>query len=192
MPAPKKVELPKRKRHADRGFCWGNFVFGIAVGVLSTWLVMSGTIDFQSLLQEEPAIPVIDKTEPPADTQNDILDNLPIEFYKLLPNREEQIPDHVISEKARADSTKTPLETAVHYRLQAGSFQKLTDADRRRASILIIGLETHIEKVTHGGKTWHRVMLGPFETLRHLETAKQRLKENRIDSITLKLKQPGN
>ncbi len=189
MPAPKKIELPKRKRNADCGFCWGNFIFGIVIGVLCTWLIMSDTIDFNQLFEDKPTIPFVDKTQPTKeDDKNTILDNLPIEFYKLLPSREEQIPDHVISQKVREGTEKAPTEAAVHYRLQAGSFQKLEDADRRRASILILGLETQIEKVTHGGKTWHRVMLGPFESLRHLDIAKRRLKENRIDSITLKLK----
>lgn len=183
MPAPQKVKLPPRKKKRE-GFCWGTLVSGIATGTLATWLIMSGTIDLKKILPDTD-IPEAIKQQ---TSNNDIVDNLPIEFYKLLPSREEQIPVHVISQQVRNDSPDKQPEQAGRYRLQAGSFQKLEDADRRRASILILGLSTHIEKVTHGGKTWHRVMLGPFESLKELEIARRRMQENHIDTIVLKLK----
>lgn len=190
MPAPKKVELPKRKNNQQCGFGWKSWLLGVAMGTGGCWLIMSGTLDIEEMVADTPLedIPTIIEDSPREAPEEDILDSLPIEFYKLLPSREEQIPDHIISQQVRENSPQRPMDKAGKYRLQAGSFQKLQDADRRRASILILGLETNIEKVTHGGKTWHRVMLGPFETLSHLEVAKRRLKENNIDSITLKLK----
>ena len=184
MPAPQKVKLPPRKKKKD-GFGWGTFFSGITLGVLCTWLLMSGTVDLASLVQfEETVSPSV----PAEDHSNDIVDTLPIEVYKLLPSREEQVPAHIISQQVRENSPEKPMDKPGRYRLQAGSFQKLTDADRRRASILILGLTTHIEKVTHGGKTWHRVMLGPFESLQKLEIARRRMRENGIDTIVLKLK----
>ena len=185
MPAPQQVKLPPRKKKND-GYCWGTLFSGVVIGVVCTWLVMSDTINFgdiQGIVETPPT-----RVDVPEDHSNDIVDNLPIEFYKLLPSREEQVPAHVISEQVREHSPQKPMDKAGQYRLQAGSFQKLVDADRRRASILILGLNTHIEKVTHGGKTWHRVMLGPFESLKQLEVARRRMQENNIDTIVLKLK----
>lgn len=186
MAAPPQVKLPPRKKRKD-GLCWGTLLTGIILGATSTWLLMSGTIkvdDISGIVNAPPVATV----DPPRDSSNDIVDNLPITFYKLLPSREEQIPAHVISEQVREHSPEKPMDKPGSYRLQAGSFQKLEDADRRRASILILGLNTHIEKVTHGGKTWHRVMLGPFESLKQLEVARRRMHENSIDTIVLKLK----
>jgi len=185
MTAPQKVKLPPRKKNKHGGFGWGAWFSGLSMGVLGTWLVMSGTIDFEQLMQQSEIV-IEDKKS--RDDSNDIVDNLPIEFYKLLPNREEQIPAHVISQQVREASPDKPMDKPGRYRLQAGSFQKLEDADRRRASILILGLTTHIEKVIHGGKTWHRVMLGPFDSLKQLEIARRRMHENKIDTIVLKLK----
>lgn len=185
MTAPKKVKLPPRKKKKHNSFCWGTLLSGLVIGVFSTWLVMSGTIDFKALLtsSEQNTTSTIH-----TDNSNDIVDNLPIEFYKLLPSREEQVPAHIISQQVREASPDKPMDKPGRYRLQAGSFQKLVDADRRRASILILGLSTHIEKVTHGGKTWHRVMLGPFDSLKQLEIARRRMHENKIKTIVLKLK----
>ena len=184
MPAPQQVKLPPRKKNKD-GFCWGTLFTGITLGVLSTWLIMSDMVNLDKLIPaadpDTPAVAVEDKS-------NDIVENLPIEFYKLLPSREEQVPAHIISQQVRDNSPDKPADKPGRYRLQAGSFQKRADADRRRASILILGLTTHIEKVTHGGKTWHRVMLGPFESLKKLEIARRRMRENGIDTIVLKLK----
>jgi hypothetical protein len=91
MTAPKKVKLPPRKKNKHNSFCWGTLLSGLVIGVFSTWLVMSGTIDFKSLLKSssQDTANII-----PADNSNDIVDNLPIEFYKLLPSREEQVPAH--------------------------------------------------------------------------------------------------
>ncbi len=184
MPAPQKVKLPPRKKKKREGYAWGAWSTGLFMGVLGTWLIMSGSIDLQQLIPAEDMA-----VKPAEDNSNDIVDSLPIEFYKLLPSREEQIPAHVISEQVRDNSPDKPMDQPGRYRLQAGSFQRLEDADRRRASILILGLNTHIEKVTHGGKTWHRVMLGPFDSLKKLEIARRRMSDNQIDTIVLKLKQ---
>ena len=185
MPAPQKVKLPPRRKKKCEGFGWGAWFTGLVMGIASTWLVMSDIVNMQELIPQGDSVV---NEAPPQDTSNDIVDNLPIEFYKLLPSREEQIPAHVISEQVREDSPDKPMDKPGRYRLQAGSFQRLEDADRRRASILILGLNTHIEKVNHGGKTWHRVMLGPFESLKQLEIARRRMRENKIDTIVLKLK----
>jgi len=184
MTAPQKVKLPPRKKKKHDGYCWGTLFSGVVIGVLCTWLIMSNTIDFEALIKQDDTL----TSPPPEDNSNDIVDNLPIEFYKLLPSREEQVPAHIISQQVRDESPDKSMDKPGRYRLQAGSFQKLEDADRRRASILILGLTTHIEKVTHGGKTWHRVMLGPFDSLKELEIARRRMHENNIETIVLKLK----
>ena len=157
------------------------------MGTLGCWLVMSGTIIPENLTGNPDSDTTL--TETKVNTpEEDVLENFPIEFYKLLPSREERVEPHTISQQIREDSTGTTTDKAEPYRLQAGSFRKPEDAERRRASISILGLEAGIEKVTHGNKTWHRVMLGPFESLRHLEATRHRLNSNNIESIVLKLK----
>lgn len=184
MPAPEKVKLPPRKKHNNSAFNWRCLTLGITIGIISTWLIMSDIIPLKKLFTASDSKPVSGRQKPQED--HDIVDNLPIEFYKLLPSREERIPDHIISEQVREHSPETPMDKPGKYRLQAGSFQKLTDADNRRASILILGLDTHIEKVIHGGRTWHRVILGPFQSLKQLEAARRLLGKNNIDTIVVR------
>ncbi len=183
MPAPKRVELPEHSRPCR--FCWKVWISGVVVGTFGCWLVMSDIISLRGLGRSpgKNDMPV-EAGGPPAE--EDILDTLPIEFYKLLPSREEYVEPHIISRRLR--EAPSDADKPGQYRLQAGSFQKQEDADRRRATILILGLEAGIEKVTHGHKTWYRVMLGPFESLRHLEAVRYHLSNNNIDSIVLRLK----
>ena len=183
MPAPKKVELPPRKARKPQGVCWGTLLTGILVGIGATLLVQN--VDYQQWLGQDDAPPSSSKVK---DKKPSLLDSLPIDFYKILPNREEQVPEHLISQQIRQDSPQQPMDQPGRYRLQAGSFQNMADADQRRASILLLGLETQIQTVNHGGATWHRVMLGPFPSLKHLEVARYRLKENKIETIVIKLK----
>lgn len=187
MSAPQKVKLPPRKRRKQQGFSWSSWAGGIVVGIVATLSFQH--LDYQSLVDNDKPVPTEDNDV--AAEKPNFLDSLPIEFYKLLPSREEQVPDHLISQQIREDSPEKPMDKPGRYRLQAGSFQKIKDADRRRASILFLGLETHIQTVSHGGTRWHRVMLGPFESLKHLEVARHRLSNNNIDTIVLKLKSQG-
>lgn len=184
MSAPQKIQLPPRKKRKHGGFSWGTWFAGLSMGALSTWIIMSDQIDFKQFTQQDETTAAVEEPK----NKDDIVDNLPIEFYKLLPNREEQIPVHIISQRARKASPDKPVDKPERYRLQAGSFQKLKDADHRRANILILGLDAYIEKVTHSNKTWHRVMLGPFDSLKQLEISRRRMHENNIDTIVLKIK----
>jgi cell division protein FtsN len=73
--------------------------------------------------------------------------------------------------------------------LQVGSFRDLSEADRQKATLALIGLEADIQTVSiDGEETWHRVRLGPYQSLDALNEARGRLYENHIDTIVYKLK----
>ena len=70
-----------------------------------------------------------------------------------------------------------------------GSFRSLADADRLKAQLALMGLEPSIQTVSiDGTETWHRVRVGPFSGRREVGEARQRLKENELESLLLKLK----
>jgi cell division protein FtsN len=160
---------------------------GLVMGVVIMWLGDIYNLRLDDFLPEKQAKEQLELAE---EAPNE-LDNIPIEFYYLLPKMEEKVPDHLISKQIREDSADRPMDKPGLYRLQAGSFQNLKDADRRRANIVLLGLDANIQTVNRGGATWHRVMMGPFESLKHLEVARHRLNENRIETMTIKLKQEG-
>ncbi|MDQ2693977.1 MAG: SPOR domain-containing protein [Pseudomonadota bacterium] len=73
------------------------------------------------------------------------------------------------------------------YVLQAGAFRRTADADRRKASLALLGIEARVETGTgSGGEVWHRVRIGPFATAGEAQAMRRRLHNNNIQSITLK------
>ena len=73
--------------------------------------------------------------------------------------------------------------------LQVGSFSDSTKADRFRAELAMMGMQTSIQKVTINNKdTYHRVRVGPFGTLNELDKTRQRLKKKGIDSTPIKVR----
>ncbi len=63
---------------------------------------------------------------------------------------------------APAPAPATAAAEGVQYLLQAGSFRKMEEADKLRASLALAGYESRIRTTRHDGDEWHRVVLGPF------------------------------
>lgn len=104
------------------------------------------------------------------------------DFYTLLPQSEVIAPD-----VPEYNPGKTREADAVSYIIQAGSFRRHEDADRLRAQLILMGLDASIEKVeTNNGETWHRVQAGPYESRRAVNVARQKLADNRIESMVLR------
>ena len=107
------------------------------------------------------------------------------EFYTILPEKEVTVPEHEIAPPS--SEGRAPPPTGASYVLQVGSFRKLSEADRLRASLALIGLEADIQTVTvNGGETWHRVRLGPFQDLDALNATRSRLREHDMEAMVLK------
>lgn len=77
------------------------------------------------------------------------------------------------------------------YVLQVGSFRNSAEAERRRASLALLGLEARVQTIAIDGEAiWHRVQVGPYEELNALNNARVRLRENHIEAIALKVRKP--
>lgn len=100
------------------------------------------------------------------------------EFYTVLPNQE------ITVEVDPADMPKPRSESpARQYLLQAGSFRQAEDADRRRAELLLLGLDPRVEE-THGDTgRWYRVVLGPFESRSAMARARGLTAQQDIDTL---------
>ncbi len=104
------------------------------------------------------------------------------EFYTLLPESEMTAP-HVESYK----STSKKLNKNTSYLLQAGSFRKMADADRLRASLLLQGLDAKITKITNkNGVIWHRITVGPFNSRAKLNKAQDILAASNTESLLIR------
>lgn len=117
------------------------------------------------------------------------------DFYTILPEMEVVVPDPEPEEVAPPKAApggvvKPPVVkiSAADYMLQMGSFRKLSDADRLKASMALVGLEAEIQKVIiNDGDTFHRVRSGPY-TRNQVNSLRTRLAKNKINSLVIKLK----
>ena len=109
-------------------------------------------------------------------------------FYTVLPEVE-AMEDKAAGGKtgsATPTGTKGPKPKRI---IQTGSFQNVQDADRRRAQILLLGLDVQTQKVEISpGQVFHRVQIGPFSDSQALADARKTLTENQIEHIVLTLK----
>ena len=107
------------------------------------------------------------------------------QFYDMLPNFEVVIPEQ------EADATPDRQPSAVVepgvYVLQAGSFSRYEDADRRRALLALQGIESTIQRVAIDERTYHRVRIGPIKDLKELNVLRSRLRQANIDVLRIRL-----
>ena len=131
-------------------------------------------------------------------------------FYDLLPQQQvTPIPEQAIPEtkdqstvviveapqpeqaasaanSADAQLSATPTEHVSSYILQVRSYPDPDSADARRAEIILNGLSADVVKTVEGGKTWYRVVSGPYDSQEAAVIAQQTLQHSGIDSIVVK------
>ncbi|MFV0476733.1 MAG: SPOR domain-containing protein [Parahaliea sp.] len=130
--------------------------------------------EIASAVQEEPAATGSDSDKAsPAKPRFD--------FYTMLPEQTIDVEvDPAEVAKPRASTARTT------YLLQAGSFRQREDADRRRAELLLLGLEPRIEESTTDNGRWFRVFLGPFDSHSKMSRARSLTINQDIDTLLLK------
>lgn len=109
------------------------------------------------------------------------------DFYTILPEMEVAIPQ--AEPPAKPHEELPQMGQPGTYLLQAGSFQSFGEADRLRAGLILLGIEASIQTITVNNKnTWYRVHIGPYKDLAKLNEVRIRLKQNKIETVLLKVK----
>lgn len=80
-------------------------------------------------------------------------------------------------------ATKPATEPAARYYLQAGSFGSRDQAESARAKLILLGQDARVESGQVGGKTWHRVVVGPFTSRPQADSAQKQLGANGVGSV---------
>lgn len=187
--------MAKRRRRSTRkkplpGWIW--MMFGLSIGlVVAAGVYVRGpqagrpSVDAApSEVKSEPRSPApqasAGQTEEP---QSD--DEMHFDFYELLPNFEVVVPE------IETAVTPGPGAAAVSepgvYVVQAGSFRRLQDADRRQANLALLGVESTIQNVTVDSTTYFRVRIGPTADLTELNGIRRRLINAKIETLLIKL-----
>jgi cell division protein FtsN len=94
------------------------------------------------------------------------------EFYDKLGRQEVLVPDEQLDLRSTVDKT-------ARYEVQVGSFAKPADAERLKAELALLGIETRVaEARIAAGKVSHRVIAGPFLGRSSLDKVRAQLKSN--------------
>jgi cell division protein FtsN len=104
------------------------------------------------------------------------------DFYTILPGTEEPATEKDIKQQDSASAPKS------QYYLQAGAFQKESDADNLKAKLALMGIEASIQTATLPEKgVWHRVRVGPYDNVDDLNRVRSTLTQNGITASLVKV-----
>jgi len=107
------------------------------------------------------------------------------DFYDQLPKFEVVVPEK--DKDVRPDIKSVPETRAGTYVLQAGSYKNFADADRVRAKLALLGIESNVQKVTVDSDTWHRIRIGPISKLDDLNRMRQTLHKADVDVLVIRV-----
>ena len=135
---------------------------------------------------DKAAATTVKKDSPSQD--NSSTDKTPsFDFYSLLPKMEVLVPESEITTRiAKQQLKETPTETGSYY-LQAGAFKDQQAADRMKAGLALLGIESKIVSVKLDSGVWHRVRVGPFNDSQKMDKVRSLMKANNISSIMVKV-----
>lgn len=176
----KANSVNKRTKKASKsqvpGWVW--LFTGLVAGAFIMFLVQLAEIDPAARPQPEQAASKAKPQDKQPAKQEPKFD-----FYTLLPEREVIVPP-----EPEGSSEQRPKEKVI-YILQAGSFKQAADADRLRAKLILMGMDTKVEEVGgRGDGSWHRVQVGPFHSQSKMSKARSTLIQQGIDTLLLKRK----
>jgi cell division protein FtsN len=83
-----------------------------------------------------------------------------------------------------------PLANPLIYFVQAGAFQRLDDAEKQRAQLALLGIESKVVERDQSGRTVYRVRVGPFEKQAEAQAAKDRLAEGSVEAVLVRVERP--
>ncbi|MDE3020224.1 MAG: SPOR domain-containing protein [Pseudomonadota bacterium] len=174
-------------------------LIGLILGVLLGFLLAGGTLAiFTNLLKpfdhknhtstlQSRSAPVASKS---IEGEAQQTDNPKLDFYTILPEKtvtpSGQPSATIHSSSIMPPSTTVSLQQKSTY-LQAGAYKSRNEANDIKARLALLGVESSIETVSlPDGSIWHRVRIGPINSLTKLKTLQQLLSKNSIATTIIK------
>ncbi len=192
MARPKRKHKRRRKPEHEPYPGWMWMVFGLAIGLSVAFAIY---VKYREAIQpprgvaEVPAsmtAPIAAEGQPAAQAPEPETEEEPrFSFYNMLPNFEVVVPEE--EPDVSRDAGIAAVEQPGTYVLQAGSFTEVADADRRRAELALLGVESRVQRVMIDDRTYHRVRIGPTRDLDDLNRIRSRLRDARIDVLRIRL-----
>jgi cell division septation protein DedD len=153
------------EQHRSATGGWRAFFAGLLTGALLSFIVWLGTLPPAGMDGGAPGTGAPEAGTPETRQAAAAPPRPRFDFYTVLP--EQTIPVEPapapVERAPPAETARRQQAAAELYLLQAGAFRQREDADRRRAELLLLGLEPSVEEGTSDNGRWFRVILGPYE-----------------------------
>jgi cell division protein FtsN len=107
------------------------------------------------------------------------------DFYDMLPKFEVVLPE--VESQASPDREAVSVGEPGSYVIQAGSFKAQDDAERMRATLALLGVESRLQRVSIDDDVYHRVRIGPTSDLNKLNGVRRRLWDAEIEVLLIKV-----
>lgn len=196
----RKTTRRKRKSRAGasrqderQSAIWLGLIVGLAIGLLIAFLIYLKQNDGSS--KEAEVTSTIQPPQKTKEAQKPKELTIPTveakyEFYKLLPNQTVDVPsgEYMGNQKSTIEvpPITKPAIPVEGFTLQAGSFRRPSDADRRKAQLAMMGFEARVEKVPVRDGSTHRVIMGPFATADKARQIKTQLQKQKIQTMVVR------
>lgn len=173
------------------GWVW--LVFGLSIGLtVAAFVYIKRTPDnalpgqqHEPAAEEEPAAekPAEKPKKKPRETVKLPPEEKPrFRFYEMLPSEEVVVP------RADKEAAKASGDGST-YVIQVASYRDKEEADKQKASLALLGIESRIETVTiDGNETFYRVRVGPLKDYGKVQIISNRLADNGVEAVVIKLK----
>lgn len=187
-----KRNVRRRQRGQSSLPGWAWLTMGLAIGLAGaavTFMIVNQPAGDAGAPQDQarPSAPAGPTQAPPASKDAETAGQR-FDFYELLPNLEVVVPDDAEQHDQPQIRPRGEALPPGRYALQAGSFRHFKEADRLKAQIALLGISSHIQKVTIDGKeTWYRVRIGPIEDRQRLQKTRARLDQEGIETMLLRV-----
>lgn len=175
---------------------WVWFVLGNFVGGFVVFLIFLNGLD--------PDARTVAKGKAPSQAKQQVEDSNSqprFDFYTLLQEDEVSVPPPKSAKPTRRLSTDTAtssrriepepaepvkVEPTQNYILQAASFRDASEAEKLRAQLTLSNLDVKVETATDSRGTWHRVLVGPYQSRSRVAKAREILADNGLMPLVLK------
>jgi len=161
------------KRSLSRRITMGLLLLLGVCLIASVWFLSSPEVE-EAIILTEKQLPLQKKPTKKKEPQ--------FEFYTLLPKA-----DVTVARKSQPkEETAIQIPEKGPYLLQVASFRRMEDAKRLIRDLKGLGYIAKIQAFTHKKTTWHRVVVGPYDTKVLTEKNRKTLLKNHFKSIIIK------
>ncbi len=178
----------------------------LGLGLAAAWMIYGDRDQLDALLPKpdpEARAPTPDRDREPVaqEPAKPEAGKPSYDFYTVLPEKQVELPANAepVAGTAPATPTATPTATPPSPaptaaaraasgggQLQAGAFSAAADAEALRAKLALLGQTARIETVESGGRTLHRVRLGPYASAAERDAAQKALADAGIGATTVR------